>query len=91
MQLKISVIIEPDDGAFHAYTPAFPGLHVDGASIEEAFENASNAVDVYLKSLEHHGDPIPVGPDCVLTGNRPEIHKYKAPKGSSLQSLVVAC
>ena len=65
LTLQISVIITPDEGGFHAYAPAFKGLHVDGATEKEAKKNAVEAIIVYLKSLADHGDPLPVGPDLV--------------------------
>ena len=63
---KISVVITPDEGAFHAYAPALKGLHVDGASQKEALNHAIEAIGVYLNSLQHHGDPLPVGPDLTV-------------------------
>ena len=61
VQFTIDIIVEPDDGEFHAYCPALKGLHVGGRTEEEALKNAMDAVDLYLKSLITHGDPIPVG------------------------------
>lgn len=65
--LKFTVVIEPeDDGSFHAFCPAFPGLHVDGASEQEALRNAGNAAIVYVKSVVSNGEPLPLGPDCKV-------------------------
>ncbi|OGO17579.1 MAG: hypothetical protein A2Z15_08540 [Chloroflexi bacterium RBG_16_50_11] len=58
---KVDVILEPDEGGFHAYCPALKGLHVAGESKEEALRNAREAAIAYLESLIKHGDPIPVG------------------------------
>ncbi|MBI4295970.1 MAG: type II toxin-antitoxin system HicB family antitoxin [Chloroflexi bacterium] len=56
---KVEIIIEPDEGGFHAYCPALKGLHTSGATQEETLENARNAVSAYLQSLIKHGDPVP--------------------------------
>jgi len=64
--LKISIVIEPDEGGFHGYAPALKGLHVDGATKEEALDNAKIAVEIYLKSLTSHNDPLPIGPDLTV-------------------------
>ncbi len=58
---KIEIMVEPDDGAYHAYCPALKGLHVGGDTEEEAVKNARDAAIAYLESLVKHGEPIPVG------------------------------
>lgn len=68
VRFTVDIAIEPDDGEFHAYCPALKGLHVDGRTEEEALKNAVHAVELHLKSLIRHGDPIPVG---VLTETIP--------------------
>ena len=65
--LRIRVRLEPEeDGSFHAYCPALKGLHVHGETRDEAFRRAQEAIRLYLKSIARHGDPLPLGPDCVL-------------------------
>jgi predicted RNase H-like HicB family nuclease len=61
VEFAVDVVVEPDDDQYHAYCPALRGLHVGGATEEEALSNARDAVEAYLKSLIKHGDPIPVG------------------------------
>ena len=58
---SVPIIIENDNGEFYAYCPALKGLHTSGGTVEEARENAKNAVAAYLLSLIKHGEPIPVG------------------------------
>ncbi len=58
---KILIVVEPDEGEFHAYCPALKGLHTCGATEEEAMDNAADAAIAYLESLIKHGDPIPIG------------------------------
>lgn len=64
--LRLGVIVEPDEDRFHAYCPAFKGLHVDGATAKEALQNAGEAALVYLNSMAANHEPLPIGPDCVL-------------------------
>lgn len=66
LRLTLTVIIEKDGDSYHAFCPAFKGLHVDGSTEKEALKNACLAVKVYLKSLATHGDPLPIGPHCSL-------------------------
>lgn len=58
---SVNVTIEQDGKGFHVYCPALKGLHVGGDNEREALGNAADAVILYLRSLERHGDPIPVG------------------------------
>ena len=83
---KISVVIEPDEGGFHAYCPALKGLHVNGKTQEEALENTKEAILVYFVSLAKHGDPLPIGPDLMLERGEPE---FDIPKGALLQNLTL--
>ena len=58
--MKFRVLIERDeDGVFVATAPSLPGCIADGATREEALSNIREAIDLYLESLEAHGDPIP--------------------------------
>jgi predicted RNase H-like HicB family nuclease len=84
LELRVSIVVEPDDGRFHAYAPALKGLHVDGETQEEAFRNAREAVVVYLNSLARHHDSLPVGPDLSVREIQPEI-----PQGAFLHSVTI--
>ena len=58
--MKFRVLVEPDeDGVFVAEVPALPGCISQGHTREEALRNAEEAIQVYVESLEAHGDPIP--------------------------------
>jgi len=61
LNFEVYVMVEPDDDGFHVYCPALKGLHVAGATEEEALQNARDAVLAYIRSLMKHGDPIPLG------------------------------
>jgi predicted RNase H-like HicB family nuclease len=58
--LTIPIVIEPDSGEFHAYSPLLKGLHVGGETEEEALKNAKDAAVAYLISLIKYGDPLPI-------------------------------
>lgn len=64
LRLQFTAVIEKDGDSFHAYCPAFKGLHVDGKSEKEAVMNAAEAVGVYVQSLVNHGEPLPIGAHC---------------------------
>ncbi len=59
IRFTATVIIEPDEGEYHAFCPALKGLHVGGRTVKEALSNAQDAVVAYITSLIKHGEPIP--------------------------------
>jgi len=82
--LRLRVIVEPDEDRFHAYCPAFKGLHVDGATAKEALENAGEAALIYLNSITANQEPLPIGPDCLLD----QVEQIPAvPEGALLRYL----
>ena len=93
VQFSVDVVVEPDDGVFHAYCPALKGLHVGGQTEDEALENVKDAVELYLMSLIKHGEPIPVGVTTETvadpTAQRPHAH-YTQSLAVSLNELQAA-
>jgi predicted RNase H-like HicB family nuclease len=80
LKLQIRFVVERDGDGFHAYCPDLKGIHVDGATEQEALDNAREAVQAYICSLVKHEDPIPVG---VLQEEWPSLvdfvrHKFRA-------------
>lgn len=75
IKVAIRVVVEQDDGCFHAYCPELKGLHVDGATEEEAFENAKKAAELYIRSLIRHNDPLPVGSQDTTISLRTLVRK----------------
>lgn len=60
--VKYRVHFERDeDGVFVATCPALPGCVSQGRTRTEAQQNIREAIQLYLKSLRDHGDPIPPG------------------------------
>jgi predicted RNase H-like HicB family nuclease len=69
IRLMVHFLVEPDEGGFHAYSPALKGLHVDGASEDEAVRNFAEAAPADLQSVLKHGEPLPIG--LAPSGPRP--------------------
>ena len=59
MSYTYRVIIEPDEGGFHAFVPALPGCHTWGKTIDEARAMVRDAIDAYLRSVIADGEPVP--------------------------------
>ena len=56
---QFTVVIEPDEDAFHAYVPALPGCHTFGSTVEEAQSNIAEAIELHIESMREDGEPIP--------------------------------
>jgi predicted RNase H-like HicB family nuclease len=85
--IRVSVYVEAEDNGagYHAFNPAFPGLHVDGTTEDEAVNNFAAAVPAYLESLVRHGDPLPVG--CMISQQECQ-HDAEIPLGAFMQHQV---
>ena len=60
MNYNYTVILEKeDDGGYHVYCPTLKGCHSQGDTIEEAIENITEAISLYIESLVAHGEAIP--------------------------------
>jgi predicted RNase H-like HicB family nuclease len=58
--MKYRVLLEQDeDNVFNVSVPSLPGCFTQGATREEALENAKEAIASYLGSLRLHGEAIP--------------------------------
>lgn len=53
------VIIEPDGKYFHAYVPTLPGCHTFGKTLAETKKHVREAIELYIESLQLHGDKVP--------------------------------
>lgn len=47
------------DGGYHAFSPTLKGCHSQGDSFEEAVENITEAIELYLESLLEDNKVIP--------------------------------
>jgi predicted RNase H-like HicB family nuclease len=53
---QFTVVIEPDEGAYHAYVPSLPGCHTFGSTVEEAQANLQEAVALHIGSMAADGE-----------------------------------
>lgn|GEM_PF-876076 len=60
MEKRYTIIIEPgEDGWFVVTVPALPGCITPGRTMEEAEENAKEAIAAYIESFIKHRKRIP--------------------------------
>jgi predicted RNase H-like HicB family nuclease len=58
----VEFVFEPqDEGGYHVYAPELPGLHTQGDSLNEATENAREALALYVDGLREDGRPLEMG------------------------------
>lgn len=57
---EFEVVLQPEvEGGFSVSVPQLPGCASQGETKAEALAMVKEAIEVYLESLEAHGDPIP--------------------------------
>ncbi len=58
---KYEVIIywSQDDNAYIAEVPELPGCMAHGSSREAALASAEEAIDLWIKTAQEFGDPVP--------------------------------
>jgi len=69
------VVVEPDEGGFHAYCPALRryGAVTQGATPEEALKNINEVVQMIMEELQEDGIALPAPSDndvAVFDGTR---------------------
>lgn len=58
----VEFVFEPqDEGGYHVYAPELPGLHTQGDNLEEATENAREALALYVEGLREEGRSLQTG------------------------------
>jgi predicted RNase H-like HicB family nuclease len=59
-EYSFTVLVEPNEPDGYLVTcPALPGLVTEGDTLDEAYEMAHDAIQVYVESLIADGEPIP--------------------------------
>lgn len=49
---EVEFVFEPqEEGGYHVYAPEMPGLHTEGDDLDEATENAREALALYVEGL----------------------------------------
>lgn len=58
---EYTVILTPDteEGGYTVTVPALPGCITEGDTYEEALAMARDAINLYIESLEAHGEAVP--------------------------------
>lgn len=57
---RYTIILEHEvEGGYHTFCPTLRGCHTQGDTLEEALDNAREAIEAYLESLKAHGEAIP--------------------------------
>ncbi|HEU5316382.1 MAG TPA: type II toxin-antitoxin system HicB family antitoxin [Chloroflexota bacterium] len=56
---RYTVVVFKDGEGYSVLVPALPGCFSQGATPEDALENAREAVQVHLAGLEADGEPVP--------------------------------
>lgn len=55
-----TVLLEKEqDGGYHAFCPVLKGCHSQGDSFEEAIDNITEAIELYIESLIADNQPVP--------------------------------
>ena len=60
LTIPVEILIEPDDGKYHAWCPSLKGLHTEGYCLINGVANAKIAAEAYILSLIKHNEPIPL-------------------------------
>jgi predicted RNase H-like HicB family nuclease len=59
---EIELVFEPqEDGGYHVYAPELPGLHTQGADLDDAMSNAEEALALYVDGLREEGGSLEFG------------------------------
>jgi antitoxin HicB len=57
---EFEVVLTPEEsGGYSVSVPALPGCTSQGGTREEALAMIRQAIELYLESLDAHGDPLP--------------------------------
>jgi predicted RNase H-like HicB family nuclease len=55
-----TILLEKEeDGGYHAFCPLLKGCHSQGDTFEEALDNITEAIELYIESLRADNLPIP--------------------------------
>jgi predicted RNase H-like HicB family nuclease len=58
---RYTVILTPEreEGGYSVSVPALPGCYTQGETVEEALNNARDAISLYLEDVIASGEPVP--------------------------------
>jgi len=59
---EVEFVFEPqEEGGYHVYAPDLPGLHTQGDTLDEATENAREALSLNVEGLREEGRTLDTG------------------------------
>ncbi len=65
-QLNYRILLRKEpEGGYTVIVPSLPGCITFGENIEEAIQMAKEAIELYLESLQQHGEEIPSEKDTL--------------------------
>ena len=60
MKLTYTIVLDPaDEGGYVVRVPRLPGCVTEGDTMDEALQNAREAITAYLLSLRDDGEDLP--------------------------------
>lgn len=66
-RFAIDVIPEEDGKGYYVIVPTLPGCFSQGKTIEDALDNAQEAIALHIRSLKKQGDPVPTEENTLHT------------------------
>ena len=66
-------IVEPDADGYSVFFPDIPGCTSGGATLQEAAENAEQALQAHLELAVEHGEPVPEASDLDRVQVDPDV------------------
>lgn len=77
-RLSYRVILRKEpEGGYTVIVPSLPGCVTYGSTKKEAIKMAEEAIELYLESLQEHGEEIPTEErilEHTVTVKAPEVH-----------------
>ena len=58
-RFAIDVLPEEDGKGYYVVVPSLPGCFSQGKTVEEALENAREAISVHVRALKKQGERVP--------------------------------
>lgn len=64
---KFAVVVreDPEDGGYVASVPSIAGVYGQGETIEEAMQDAKEALEFTLEDMRERGEEIPAGEESA--------------------------